>query len=186
MASWWLHSWPHRVEINWRVPRFLKAAPDPFRGEVLEVGAGQGWTSRRILETFPQVELTATDINPDASAEFSHLEQTYGERLHIQAANVLDLPFDRESFDFVIAINVLPLLPPEEARQAIRQLLRVLRPGGLIGIQRCGLFMPARSAKEHLRGVLAEEGCDILVHQGGAAYYFWVRKSYPVEGGVVV
>ena len=62
--SWWYGSWPHRLYLSRFVPRFLHACPEPFRGEVLEVGSGGGWSSRQILNTFPQVELTASDVNP--------------------------------------------------------------------------------------------------------------------------
>ncbi len=186
MLKWWMRSWWHRLEVHVRVPRFLKGCPQPFRGEVLEVGAGPGWTTRRIMETFPQVELTATDIDPRATAEFTALEQTYGQRLRTQSANVLALPFDRESFDFVLAINILNFLSVEQVPLAIAQLLRVLRPGGLLGIARCGLVVPQVIKKEMLEQVLGEEKCDIVTSKGGATYYLWARKSYPVEGGVVV
>ena len=129
---WWLDAWPHRLRVRRKVPYFLKLSPDPFRGEVLEVGAGSGWTSRRILETFPQVELTATDLDPRTQEAYERLRKRYGRRLRVEAADLLDLPFARESFDIVVAIGVLHHIADVE--KGIQQLLRVLRPGGLLGI----------------------------------------------------
>lgn len=182
---WWMRSLPHRLEINWQVPAFLKACPQPFRGEVLEVGAGPGWTSKRILETFPQVELMATDIDPSATAEFGELENVYGERLKTGSANVLELPFDRESFDIVLAINTFNFLAPDQIQLAVGQVLRALRPGGLIGIKCCGFTVPKTISLGMIKTALVQEQCDILVSEGGASYYIWARKSYPVKGGVV-
>jgi hypothetical protein len=73
-----MNSWPHRWRLKATVPRFLRNCLEPFRGEVLEIGAGSGWTSRQILETFPQVELTATDIDPDATKAFEQLRHVAG------------------------------------------------------------------------------------------------------------
>src|SRR5687768_7074769 len=95
LERWWLDSWLHRAQIRRYVPRLLKLCPDPFRGQVLEVGSGSGWTSRRILDTFPQVELTAVDLDPNAEKKFAALQGMYGQRLTFRQADMLNLPFDR-------------------------------------------------------------------------------------------
>lgn len=170
LQRWWLDWWPHRVHIRRYVPRLLKACPEPFRGQVLEVGSGSGWTSRRILETFPQVELTATDVDGHAWRGFEALRDRYGRRLTFQQADLLSLPFDRASFDIVLAIHVLHRI--DDQRTAIRQFLRVLRAGGLIGI---GGVRPKVGMLEHL---LQEEGAKVLRSRGGMHYYIWARKPY--------
>jgi ubiquinone/menaquinone biosynthesis C-methylase UbiE len=128
---WWSDAWPHRLHIRRSIPVFLKASPEPVRGEVLEVGSGSGWTSARILETYPQVELTAVDYDPAAKERFARLEGKYGQRLHFVQADARQLPFDRASFDMVIAAHVAHHLP--DLGRALDQLMRVLRPGGLLG-----------------------------------------------------
>jgi len=173
---WWLNAWPHRLHVRRFVPRFLKASPDPFRGEVLEVGAGSGWTSQRILETFPQVELTATDVDQTGQPMVEKLRETYGQRLNWQQADLLKLPFDRAAFDFVLAIHVLHHIG--DLNSAIGQLLRVLRPGGLIGISDKSSAFNARPNRQMIEGLLKEEGCDVLKVSGDMNYYVWARKPY--------
>lgn len=163
---WWLGSLPHRWRIRRQVPHFLKACPEPFRGQVLEVGAGAGWTSRRILETFPQVELTAIDSDPALTKTFAHLQGRFGRRLKVQVADVLHLPFDRAVFDIVLAINVLPHIPPSHQVPALQHMLRSLRSGGLIG------FSGITPQSEQM---LINEQCQVLSAQGGN---IWARKSY--------
>ncbi len=181
LKRWWFNAWPHRWHIHTIVPRFLRACPEPFRGEVLEVGAGRGWTSRRILETFPQVELTASDVAVDDSEVFDSLLEKYGRRLRVEEANVLRLPFDRDAYDIVIAINVVRALKPYGARKAIQQMLRVLRPGGMIGVSDYMFFSSFVSNRAVVEEVLKEEGCDILFIQGGRRYSIWARKQYPIS-----
>lgn len=183
---WWLSALPHRLYIRRSVPQFLRMCPEPFRGEVLEVGAGRGWSSQCILDTFPQVALTAVDVDPAASI-FTHLQQRYGRRLQFVMADLLSLPFDRDSFDVVVSIGALSYV--DDVPQAIRQFLRVVRPGGLIGLSdenQAFVFGPVRwffspssaFSRRSLEEIVRREGCELLVSQGFFRYYLWARKPY--------
>lgn len=177
LERWWLDSWPHRWHIRRFVPRLLRSCPEPFRGEVLEVGCGRGWTSRRILDTFPQVELTAVDVDQRAAQWFVPLQEQYGRRLRFVQADALALPFDRASFDVVLALHVLHRV--SDPRAAVRQWLRVLRPGGLIGLEGS---QPLRRAVER---VFDDEGGSVAAVQGRRHYQMWARKPY-AEGADIV
>ncbi|MBI1833390.1 MAG: methyltransferase domain-containing protein [Candidatus Andersenbacteria bacterium] len=178
---WWVNAWPHRVRLRKYVPEFLRSSPEPFRGEVLELGAGHGWTSRKILETFPQVELTAVDSDSGAAKAFARLEAKYGRRLKALQADLFKLPFDRESFDIVIGINVFPYLKPYSVRKAVEESLRVLRPGGLLGISDWALLQPSYNVRrKSLEEILREEHCEILKATGASPRALWARKPYPI------
>ena len=188
---WWLDWWPHRLHIRHYVPKFLRACPEAFRGEVLEVGAGSGWTSRRILETFPQVELTAVDMDERVVSSLTPLQRQYGQRLNMQQANAEKLPFHRSQFDIVIIVHAMHHVVNVPA--VIQELLRVVRPGGMIGIadedQRYvvgplkWLWRPANPLnREHIEKLVAAEA-DILVAEGDHHYYLWARKPYPQKIG---
>ena len=192
--QWWLNAWPHRLHIRRRVPRFLKSCPEPFRGQVLEVGAGAGWTSQRILETFPQVELTATDIDPQVHEQFKRLQGKYGQRLKFAQADILELPFDRNSFDIVLAVHVIHHL--EDVTRGLQQLLRVLRPGGLLGILDAdqqyseGIarwLWRSRTAinRSVLEGILRAEDCQLRVSVGNHRYTLWAQKAYPISSAAL-
>lgn len=169
---WWVNAWPHRWQLAWTVPRFLKACPEPFRGEVLEVGAGKGWTSRRILETFPQVELTAVDVDLAILKRFARLSEKYGNRLHVTQADATVLPFDRDSFSFVVAMNVMQHLDAQEQQNVLLELLRVLRPGGLLGVSESG-----SSAWEDIKRLLSQEDCEVLYARARRGFSVWAKKG---------
>lgn len=177
---WWMSAWPHRFHVWWRVPRFLRACPTPFRGEVLEVGAGKGWTSRRVLETFPQVELTAVDVDPAVTTHFTRLMEQYGNRLHVQPADATALPFDRAVFDFVLAINVMQYLEEQERPKVLLELLRVLRPGGLLGFSESGRVL----VWEEVKRQLSEEDCEVLYANTRGGFDVWARKEYDAQAAL--
>lgn len=180
--KWWINAWPHRWHVRQHVPRFLKSSPDPFRGEVLEVGAGQGWTSRQILDTFPQVELTATDIEQEALDTYSQLRQKYGRRLRLKQADIFKLPFDRDSFDIVIAVSVMSHLSPEDAIRALHEIIRVTRPGGLIGISDFVKFAKTGHAqRQHIEEAIKQEAAEVIYASGDTQFDLWIRINYPID-----
>jgi ubiquinone/menaquinone biosynthesis C-methylase UbiE len=97
-------------------------------GDVIEIGGGTGLN----LPCYsPRVRsLTITEPNP---AMLRRLERRAGG--HRPAAKVLrapaeDLPFDDHSFD--VAVSTLVLCGVDDQPRALRELRRVLRPGGQI------------------------------------------------------
>ncbi len=176
--KWWNNSLPHRAHIRRHVPKFLSTCPDPIRGEILELGAGHGWTSRTILETFPQVELTCAEVDESAQQVFRDLQTTYGARLKIQQADIRHLPFDRESFQVVVAINTIGYIDEKEVSVVLHEALRVLRQGGLLGISDLTIArMPSLERRTLVEKILLEEGCELEYIRKGARFPLWARKA---------
>jgi SAM-dependent methyltransferase len=103
-----------------------RLAMGPARG--LDVGCGQGWYVARMREL-------GFDVHGiDESARQTALARTHvDDPLVIGEGSVLSIPAAPGAFDFVYCINVLHHLPSiEDQRAAFRELVRVLRPGGLL------------------------------------------------------
>ncbi len=88
---------------------------------------------------------------------------------------MMNIPFERERFDIVVAINVLQNI--DDLQKATRQLIRVVRQGGLIGLGGGGSYWP------EVRKILSEEGCDVLNSSTGFYSCLWIRKPYRSEAG---
>jgi SAM-dependent methyltransferase/uncharacterized membrane protein YbhN (UPF0104 family) len=100
--------------------------PAAHRG--LDAGCGQGWYVRRMRELGFDVNGIDTSAGQIALAA-GHVGP--GARLAI--GSVLEIPEPDASCDFIYTINVLHhLASVEEQRRAFAELLRVLRPGGLL------------------------------------------------------
>jgi SAM-dependent methyltransferase len=85
-------------------------------GQVLHIGPAEA--IRRWITAFPSVRYVSADIEP-------HVADV--------EADITDLPFRDESFDLLICLHVLEHV--EDDKTAIRELYRVLRPGGKAVVQ---------------------------------------------------
>ncbi len=108
----------------------LKRHRFPEQGTVLEVGTGHGIRARLIADSFPRVEVTAIDRSPELLALARHGRRR---NLGFLEADLYDLPFADNSFDFVYARLVFMHL--SDPLRALLSLKRVLRPGGRILIE---------------------------------------------------
>jgi phosphatidylethanolamine/phosphatidyl-N-methylethanolamine N-methyltransferase len=110
------------------LPRMIQLVGGAVRGShVLEVAAGTGLVTQRIA-SFAR-EVVATDYSGAMVAELEQrIRETGLENVRCQQADIYTLPFEPETFDAVVAANVLHLVP--DLPGALVALRRVLRPDG--------------------------------------------------------
>lgn len=96
--------------------------------ELLEVGCGNGFLLQLLRDRFPTLELTGSDYSPEM-VELAG--QRAVERCEIRREDVRALTFANETFDAVVSERCLINLLDDGAQaDALRELNRVLRPGG--------------------------------------------------------
>ncbi|MGZ8992941.1 MAG: class I SAM-dependent methyltransferase [Burkholderiaceae bacterium] len=109
----------------------LAEAADVRAGErVLDVAAGNGNATLAAARRFAVV--TSTDYVPallDKGRERARAENL---SVRFQVADAEALPFDDESFDVVLSTFGVMFAPDQ--KRAAREMLRVLKPGGRIGL----------------------------------------------------
>jgi ubiquinone/menaquinone biosynthesis C-methylase UbiE len=126
---------------------------------LLDVGCGPGSITRGLAERLAPGEVVGVDLSKET------LEDARGEaaarglaNLRFEEASVYALPFPDASFDVVYAHQVLQHLREREA--AVAEMLRTLRPGGLLAIRdvdwKTAAFWPedpwiARFVEVHLK-----------------------------------
>ena len=99
---------------------------------ILEIGMGNGFFVRRILEGEPGVHYTGCDFSPEMvqECERRNVDLIKAGRAGFLVADALELPFPDNSFDKAFAVNSLYFWEaPDETLAEIR---RVLRPSGLL------------------------------------------------------
>ncbi len=94
----------------------------------LDVGCGQGaYVTRMRALGFDVTGIDASD------GQVAIARQRVGQTDVVTTGSVLDIPAPAETFDFLYIINVLHHLPTfGDQRRAFGELLRVLKPGGLV------------------------------------------------------
>jgi ubiquinone/menaquinone biosynthesis C-methylase UbiE len=110
-----------------------------LRGDerVLDVGCGTGRVSIQIAKMLNNSRVTGIDIfegvsgsTPDIPRRNAEIEGV-ADRVEFRHGNALDLPFEDDSFDIVTMGSVLhEIHSVDEKITAIREIMRVLRPGG--------------------------------------------------------
>ncbi|APD84508.1 methyltransferase [Mycobacterium intracellulare subsp. chimaera] len=99
---------------------------------VLDVGCGTGYFTRRIARA---VGLGGTVVGIDpAQRMLDHARQHSPANCSYQRAGAEDLPFADESFDRVVSSLAFHHLPLDRRSDAMREMFRVLRPGGCLFI----------------------------------------------------
>ena len=109
----------------------LCEAVDVAAGErVLDVAAGNGNASLAAARRF--AEVTSTDYVPALLEQGRRRAEAEGLPVTFQAADAERLPFEAGSFDVALSTFGVMFAPDQE--RAAAELLRVVRPGGRIGL----------------------------------------------------
>ena len=101
--------------------------------EVLDVGCGVGIGPAYIARTHG-CRVVGVDRSPrmiDWAGRQAHTSGVEG-RVTLLVADVLELPFEDDTFDVVIAESVIAFVADKE--RAIAEMIRVTKPGGYVGL----------------------------------------------------
>jgi ubiquinone/menaquinone biosynthesis C-methylase UbiE len=142
------------------------------QARILDCGVGNGSLSVALdnILTGP-VEYHGIDTSAEMLVQASSKMRHAGLRAHLKQADILSLPYDDQSFDVVMAAHVLEHLP--EPQRALTEMVRVLRPGGMVFV--C-------VTRHSLFGALVQllwRTWAITEHQGVA----WLHGSQLVDVG---
>lgn len=96
----------------------------PDGSKVLDAGCGTGRVLAEIPDTYERVGI---DVNPEVL-------RLNPERpgIEFREASVMELPFEDDHFDVAYALDVVSDARVDDERAALRELARVVRPGGTV------------------------------------------------------
>ncbi len=98
--------------------------------KILDIACGTGPFTSELERHFPKSEIHGVDLSPwylsEAQNKFPQ------SNIKWQFAKAEKLPFDDESFDIVSSVYLYHELPEKIRKQAAKEMLRVLKPGGTL------------------------------------------------------
>ena len=153
-----------------------------WRGDeqVLDVGCGRGLLLIGAAKRLTTGTATGVDIwqtedlsgnKPEATLENARRENV-AERVKIETADMRKLPFPTASFDVVISrATIHNLYAAGDRAAAIREIARVLKPGGL------ALIDDIRHFRQYA-AIFTENGCDVRRINSAAVSMFWTILTF--------
>ena len=104
------------------IPDFQKQYGLTAKSRVLDVGCGKGFMLYDLTRLIPGIQVRGIDISTYA---IDHAKEEV--KPFLETGNARKLPFKDHSFDLVIAVNTIHNLPPQECKQALKEIQRVGR-----------------------------------------------------------
>ena len=108
------------VEIERHVQRVIRHLSPAAADQILELGCGRGFITRRIQHYSPST--LGIDVNPEAIR--------HGVTSGLRVMDAANLSFEDASFDKVYSFHTIEHLPDVE--RALGEIARVLRPNGRV------------------------------------------------------
>jgi SAM-dependent methyltransferase len=125
---------------------FIDAVTNDGARSVLEIGCGPGIDATALAGA--GLDYTGIDLS------FAAVAMCRGKGLRVCTANAVDLPFTDNAFDAAWTMSTLLHLDDVEFESALREVRRVMRPGGLLAIGLWGdhvasSISPTRQDSDH-------------------------------------
>ncbi|HEX7044598.1 MAG TPA: methyltransferase domain-containing protein [Burkholderiales bacterium] len=152
-------------------------APQPGDA-VLEIGFGPGVGIEVLVRAASAGRVAGVDPSFEMleQARSRNAEAIGRGQVDLRLGSVERLPFDDETFDAAMSINSMPMWP--DALQGLREICRVLRPGGRVVL---GFTRHSGQRRNDVPELLARAGfVEVSVHTGGEReedFFVLARKA---------
>ncbi len=108
---------------------WLELPPGDYR-RIYEVGCGTGGSLYAARELFPEAELVGSDLSAVQLRHGYRLSRQLGAGIHFKQRLAAATEEPNDSFDAAISFAFFHELPREETLRVLREMFRILRPGG--------------------------------------------------------
>ena len=160
---------------------FLKHLQPGMR--VLDCGCGPGTITLGLAEVVAAGEVVGIDIDVDGlDAARSRAAAQGITNVRFESGNIYDLRYPDGSFDAVFAHALLVHLSDPAA--ALRQMTRMLRPGGVIGIRDADRGFDLRLPETPRLKEMFDLWVRVLVHNGASPFYARHQRELLIEVGL--
>ncbi len=108
--------------------KLIRLGGDLTGGRVLEIGCGRGIGADIALSDFGAASVDAFDLDPKMVKKAKRHLVKYGAKAHVWVGDASAISVPDSTYDVVLDFGIIHHVP--EWRQAVREVQRVLKPGG--------------------------------------------------------
>ena len=123
-----------RRQIIPPISELVRESGGADRVKLLDVGCGTGRTLHQLAIAHPTMRLHGCDMSP-AYIKLARKRLEDVQEVTLAVENAESLPWADETFDVVTSTYMFHELPRNARRNVVREMFRVLRPGGLVVIE---------------------------------------------------
>lgn len=135
--------------------------------DVLEIGCGTGNLAQLIKRRYPTATMIGLDPDPRALQLAKHKADRRGVEIRFDQGFAGELPYPDASFDRVVSSLMFHHLDDDEKVAALREVRRVLRPGGELHLlDFTGGGHPHGSASRRLAAVAGDQIPELMRSAG--------------------
>jgi ubiquinone/menaquinone biosynthesis C-methylase UbiE len=116
------------IQRHWEGPMLERMGGRVEGGRVLEIGCGRGVGTEIIFTRFGAAHVDAFDLDPDMVERARRRLARFGERVKLFTGDATAIAAPDASYDAVFDFGIVHHIP--DWRLAIKEVARVLRPGG--------------------------------------------------------
>ena len=149
---------PRYEEIHDTIVALLSLRP-PRR--ILDLGAGTGYTIRRILDAFGGATATGLDVSPEMLHRAGERLASYGERAELRRSDIAE-PEITGAFDAIVSILAVHHLFPDQKRHLLSRIWEHIEPGGIFVL--ADYFRPAMDRLSELYDLPDEPDAHEVEH----------------------
>lgn len=147
---------------------------------LLDVGGGSGGLSIAVTEAYPDIRATVIDLPTVTPVTRQYIKKANAQkRVKIITANAVNDPIPG-TYDAVVMTAFLQVLSQADARRAVKNISRVINPGGDVYIRGYGIIDNSRISPQKL---VAFNLVFINVYEEGQAYTEQEHKDWLEEAG---
>jgi 2-polyprenyl-3-methyl-5-hydroxy-6-metoxy-1,4-benzoquinol methylase len=150
--------WPFRkLEYSFALDALINKLKPGDR--FLDAGSGATPLAHAVAALHVQAEACDGNAALINKLQGAHPESIYGTQVSYSHQDLTKLSFPDASFDAVSCISVLEHIPAPQDQQALREMLRILKPGGILVLTID--FTPAASSSQARAGYFIKRAIDL-------------------------
>ena len=123
-----IYQWSRQIEYPYFYEAITKLLKDKSNAKCLDAGSGVTFFPYFLEKKLPNVEFHCLDFDPSQNKLHAQIANKSGSGIKFTTGDMRKMSYESNSFDLIYSVSVLEHIP--DYHLAIKEMMRVLKPGG--------------------------------------------------------